>query len=60
MSIAALLHVVNHTKALRADQLVLMRLADHATDSGLSWPARTTAPKHLRKKVNDRDCLLYS
>jgi hypothetical protein len=42
MSIAAILHVLNHSKALQSDQLVLLRLADHATDHGLTWPARTT------------------
>jgi hypothetical protein len=42
MSIAAILHVLNHSKALQSDQLLLLRLADHATDQGLTWPARTT------------------
>jgi hypothetical protein len=42
MSIAAILHVLNHSKALQSDQLILLRLADHATDHGLTWLARTT------------------
>jgi hypothetical protein len=42
MSLAALLHVLNHSKALQSDQLILLRLADHATEHGLAWPARTT------------------
>jgi hypothetical protein len=41
MSIAAILHALNHSKAVKAHQLILIRLADHATDSGLSWPSHS-------------------
>jgi hypothetical protein len=41
MSIGALLHVLQHSKALKADKLILVQLADHATDSGLSWPSHS-------------------
>src|SRR5262245_2831061 len=41
MSLGALIHALHHTKVLKAHQLVLVRLADHANDHGLAWPAHS-------------------
>ena len=41
MSLGALVHALQHGKVLKAHQLVFVRLADHATDSGLSWPSHS-------------------
>jgi Helix-turn-helix domain len=39
MSIGALLHVLQHSKTTKSQRLILLHLADHATDSGLAWPS---------------------
>jgi len=41
MSLGALVHALQHVKVLKAHQLIFVRLADHATDSGLSWPSHS-------------------
>jgi len=41
MSLGALVHVLEHTKVLKAHQLIVVRLADHATPSGPSWPSHS-------------------
>jgi Helix-turn-helix domain len=41
MSIAAILHVLQHSKTTKSHRLLLIHLADHATDSGLSWPSHS-------------------
>jgi DNA-binding MarR family transcriptional regulator len=41
MSHGALVHVLDHAKVLKAHQLIIVRLANHATDSGLSWPSHS-------------------
>jgi len=41
MSFGALVHALQHVKVLKAHQLIVIRLADHATDSGLSWPSHS-------------------
>jgi hypothetical protein len=40
MSIGAILHVLNHSKALQSHQTILIRLADHADSQGLAWPSK--------------------
>jgi hypothetical protein len=42
VSIAAILHVLNHSKTRQSHQLILLRLADHANSQGLSWPSKPT------------------
>src|SRR5262245_13705819 len=41
MSLGAIVHGMQHVKVLKAHQLVYLRLADHATESGLSWPSHS-------------------
>src|SRR5688500_3357804 len=42
MSIAAILHVLNHSKALQSHQTILVQLANHANDQGSAWPSVAT------------------
>jgi hypothetical protein len=39
MSIAAILHVLNHSKALQSHQTILVQLANHANEQGSAWPS---------------------
>jgi hypothetical protein len=42
MSIAAILHVLNHSKALQSHQTILVQLANFANDQGSAWPSVAT------------------
>lgn len=42
MSIGAILHVLQHSKALQSHQTILVQLANHANDAGVAWPSVTT------------------
>jgi hypothetical protein len=42
MSIGAILHVLNHSKALQSYQTILVQLANHANDAGVAWPSVAT------------------
>jgi hypothetical protein len=42
MSIGAILHVLNHSKALQSHQTILVQLANHANDAGVAWPSVAT------------------
>jgi hypothetical protein len=56
MAINRILYVLNHSKAKKSHQLVLLRLASHMNNEGLAWPSYQTLARETgltRRRVID-------